>query len=155
MAAADFKEKDAMIDKQKELTKQQIQEFKKTQQQQWQVATKRLQDQLHYYKQKSMKGESDTSDSECDSDYCGDLEDQIQKLQDENDELLEENALLNEELYQLKSQNMITIVDGKYTEEVRLCVMELLALNVMQTGPVHRRVLIPYFRSIGQGYYQV
>ena len=79
-----------------------------------------------------MKVESDTSDSECDSDYCGDLEDQIQKLQDKNDELLEENALLNEELCQLKSQSIITIVDGKYTEEVRLCVMELLALNVRQ-----------------------
>ena len=129
--------KDAMIDKQKELTKQQIQEFKKTQQ----VATKRLQDQLRYYKQKSMKVESDTSDSECD--YCGDLEDQIRKLQDKNDELLEENALLNEELCQLKSQSLVTMVDGKYTEEVRLCVMELLALNVgiNKVEPVIRAVL--------------
>ena len=137
MSAADFKEKDAMIDKQKELTKQQIQEFKKTQQ----VATKRLQDQLRYYKQKSMKVESDTSDSECD--YCGDLEDQIRKLQDKNDELLEENALLNEELCQLKSQSLVTMVDGKYTEEVRLCVMELLALNVgiNKVEPVIRAVL--------------
>ena len=66
-----------------------------------------------------MKVESDTSDSECD--YCGDLEDQIRKLQDRNDELLEENALLNEELCQLKSQSLVTMVDGKYTEEVRLC----------------------------------
>ena len=88
-----------------------------------------------------MKVESDTSDSECD--YCGDLEDQIRKLQDKNDELLEENALLNEELCQLKSQSLVTMVDGKYTEEVRLCVMELLALNVgiNKVEPVIRAVL--------------
>ena len=88
-----------------------------------------------------MKVESDTSDSECD--YCGVLEDQIWKPQDKNNELLEENALLNEELCQLKSQSLVTMVDGKYTEEVRLCVMELLALNVgiNKVEPVIRAVL--------------
>lgn len=72
--------------------------------------------------------ESDTSDSECQ--YCAELEEQIRKLQEENAELLEENAVLNEELCQLKSQSIVTMVDGKYTEEVRLCVVELLALNI-------------------------
>ena len=132
-----LKRKDTMIEKQKEQIKQQAQELKKTQQ----VVTKKLQDQLRYYKQKSAKVESDTSDSECE--YCSELEDQIQQLQEENTELLEENAVLNEELCQLKSQSLITMVDGKYTEEVRLCVMELLALNVgiNKVEPVIRAVL--------------
>ena len=130
--------KDAMINKQKEQIKQQAQELKKRQQD----VTKKLQDQLRYYKQKSAKvEESDTSDSECE--YCAKLENQIQKLQDENTDLLEENAVLNEELCQLKSQSLTIMVDGKYTEEVQLCVMELLAHNVgiKKVEPVTRAVL--------------
>ena len=129
--------KDAMIDKQKEQIKQQAQELKKKQQE----VTKKLQDQLRYYKQKSAKVESDTSDSECE--YCAELETKIQKLQDENTDLLEENAVLNEELCQLKSQSLTTMVDGKYTDEVRLCVMELLAHNVgiNKVEPIIKAVL--------------
>ena len=93
--------KDAMIDKQKEQIKQ-TQELR-------QEVTKKLQDQLRYYKQKSAKVESDTSDSECE--YCAELENKIKKLQDENTDLLEENAVLNEELCQLKSKRL-TMVHG-------------------------------------------
>lgn len=117
-----------MIYKQKEQIKQRTQELK----------TNKLQDQIRYYKQKITKVESDTFDSYCE--YCGEVEDQIQRLQDE---LLEENAFINEELCQLKSQSLTTMVDGKYTEEVWLCVMELLAYNVgiNKVEPVIRAVL--------------
>ena len=125
-----------MIEKQKEQIRQQAFELKRTQQ----TVTKKLQDQLRYYKQKSAKVESEVSDSECDS--CAKLEDEVWKLQDLNSELLEENAVLNEELSHLKSRH-ITMVNGKYTEEVRLCVMELLAHNIgiKKVEPVIRAVL--------------
>lgn len=65
------------------------------------------------------------------------------KLQSLNSDLLEENAALQEELTQLTSRTITTMVNGKYTEEVRLCVMDLLSHNVgiKRVEPIIRAVL--------------
>ena len=46
-----------------------------------------------------------------------------------NVELLEANAELHDELKHLQSKKLITFEHGKYTNELRVCVMELLSHN--------------------------
>ena len=132
--------RDAIIAKQKEQIKHQSTELKRTHQE----ATKKLRDQLRYYKQKSMKTDNqdeDINDHECE--YCSALEKEVEKLQLLNSDLLEANAALQEELTQLTSRTITTMVNGKYTEEVRLCVMDLLSHNVgiKRVEPIIRAVL--------------
>ena len=56
---------------------------------------------------------------------------------------MEANAILHDELATLKSRKLVTYVDGKYTDSMRLCVMDVLSHNVgiNQVEPVIRAVL--------------
>lgn len=83
----------------------------------------------------------DQSKSDCED--CKDLEEELAKLKSKNLELLEANAILNDELTTLKSRKLVTYVDGKYTDRMRLCVLDILSHNVgiNQVEPVIRAVL--------------
>ena len=130
--------REAVIVKQKEQIKQQSLELKGTHQE----VTKKLRDQLRYYKQKSMKVEDqDEADDECE--FCSTSANKVEELQMLYSDLLEENACLKEEITQHKTRTITTMVNGRYTEEVRLCVMDLLSHNVgiKKVEPVIRAVL--------------
>jgi len=60
-----------------------------------------------------------------------------------NVELLEANAELHDELKYLHSKKLITFEHGKYTNELRVCIMELLSHNVaiLQIVPIIQSVL--------------
>lgn len=83
----------------------------------------------------------DQREDECTD--CKDLEEQLLKLKARNAELMEANAILHDKLSALKSRNLITYVDGKYTDSMQLCIMEILSHNVgiNQVESVIRAVL--------------
>ena len=60
-----------------------------------------------------------------------------------NWDLLEANAELREQNMQACAQKLTTFKDGKYSDEIRTCIMDLLAHNVSinQIEPVIRAVL--------------
>ena len=128
--------KDAKITKQKECIDRQAKELKHRDQQE----AKRAKEQIRYYKQKCAQV-LDQSERECE--YCKDLEEELAKLKSKNIELLEANAILHDELATLKSRKLVTYVDGKYTDSMRLCVMDILSHNVgiNQVEPVIQAVL--------------
>ena len=128
--------KDAKITKQKECIDRQAKELKHRDQQE----AKRAKEQIRYYKQKCAQV-LDQSERECE--YCKDLEEELAKLKSKNLELLEANAILHDELATLKSRKLVTYVDGKYTDRMRLCVMDILSHNVgiNQIEPVIQAVL--------------
>ena len=43
---------------------------------------------------------------------------------------MEANAILHDEIATLKSRKLVTHVDGKYTDRMRLCVTDILSHNV-------------------------
>ena len=128
--------KDAKIAKQRECIQHQAKELKHRDQQE----AKRAKEQIRYYKQKYAQA-LDQSESECED--CKDLEEELAKLKSKHLELMEANAILHDELATLKSRKLVTYVDGKYTDRMRLCVMDILSHNVgiNQAEPVIRAVL--------------
>ena len=74
---------------------------------------------------------------------CADLEEKYDKMRERNIELLQANAELTERIKKLEDRKLTTFKDGKYTDDVRLCMMELLAHNVAtrQVEPVIKAVL--------------
>ena len=60
-----------------------------------------------------------------------------------NIELVEANAELKDEVEQLQLRKLTTFEGGKYSDELRMCVMELLLHNVamLQVAPVIQSVL--------------
>ena len=128
--------KDAKIAQQKERINRQVKELKHRDQQE----AKRAREQIRYYKQRCAQIQ-DQSESECED--CKDLEEELVKLKSKNLELMEASAILHDELTTLKSRKLVTYVDGKYTDSMRLCVMDVLSHNVgiNQVDPVIRALL--------------
>ena len=115
-----MKRKDTKIAQQKECITQQAKELKQRDQQ----AAKRAREQIRYYKQKCAQVQ-EHMESECED--CKDLEEQLLKLKSQNIELLEANAVLQDELASLKSRKLVTYIEGKFTDAMRLCVMDVLS----------------------------
>ena len=128
--------KDAKISKQQECINQQSQELKQRDQKE----AKRAREQIRYYKQKCAQLQPE-DESECED--CKGLEEQLLKLKSINIELMEANAILHDEVAASKSRKVETYVDGKYTESMRLCIMDILSHNVgiKQVEPVIQAVL--------------
>ena len=65
------------------------------------------------------------------------------KMKRTNIELMEANAELKDEVEQLQLRKLTTFEGGKYSDELRMCVMELLSNNVaiLQVVPVIQSVL--------------
>ena len=74
---------------------------------------------------------------------CDELEEENTRLKKELIELKDANAHLLDCVRSNESRKLITFEDGKYTDDTRICVMELLSKNVgiMQVEPVVRSVL--------------
>lgn len=58
-------------------------------------------------------------------------------------DLKQANAQLFDQVHNLQTRKVTTYMDGKYTDDVRICVMELLSRNVgiRQIEPVIRAVM--------------
>lgn len=127
--------KDVKLTQLKEEINRQASELKQQEKQ----ATKRAREQARYYKRKC----EDRRDIELECDVCKELEEELSKLKARNRELLEANAILVDEVTALKSRKLTTYEDGKYTDSMRLCIMDILSHNVgiNQIEPVIRSVL--------------
>ena len=94
----------------------------------------------YYYKRKCEK----LAGTECTSCNCQ-QEEENRELKERLLELQEINAQLRERVCQLEKErrHLVTYTGGRYTDDVRACVMELLANNVsiFNVGPVIRSVL--------------
>ena len=128
--------KDAKIAKQKESIDKQARQLRQNSQQ----ATKRAREQVRYYKEKCAQVQ-DQGEEDCEE--CKVMEEELMKLKARNVELMEVNAILNDELLALRSNKLTTYIDGKYTDSMRLCIMEILSHNVgiNQVEPVIKAVL--------------
>jgi len=94
---------------------------------------KRARKRVAYFRSKCKALKNKLEISECLS--CTELETQLKQLKEEKHDMLEYNASLLDEIHELKQQVskgkvLETYKDGKYTNELRLCIMELLSLNV-------------------------
>lgn len=103
---------------------------------------RRLQDQVRYYvgKCESLTHcliEFDNTDNTIDS--------RIEQLQQEKKDILEANAEYKDIIKQLESstKKLTFYEEGKYTDNVRICIMELLSYNVgiLNVEPIIRSVL--------------
>ena len=99
--------------------------------------------QIQYYKDKceQLKEKMVAALSECEN--CEQLANETSKTKQTNVELMEANAELHDEVKHLQSKMLTTFEDGKYTNELRVCVMDLLSHNVaiLQIVPVIQSVL--------------
>ena len=101
--------------------------------------TKSLADQVRYYKTKCCQLKSQLHRIECTD--CNKLDIAVEELKEEKRELLEKNAELRDEI---KKKNKVDFYsEGKYADNLRLCIMELLSYNVaeLKIEPVIRSVL--------------
>lgn len=128
--------KDIKIAQQKENIKQLERDVKSAQKK----GAKQAQSQLRYHKMKH-KELMIKEDNTCES--CIEIEAENARLKEEITELRDANAHLLDRIRSYESKKLETYKDGKYTDEVRICVMELSSRNVgiMQIEPVVRSVL--------------
>ena len=104
-----------------------------------QIKLKRLQDQVRYYiaKCQSLTQLEDSTDTT--------LEDKIEQLKQKNLNLLNVNAEYRDSIKKLESSSkkLIFYKDGKYTDSLRMCIMELLSYNVgiLNVAPIIHSVL--------------
>ena len=103
---------------------------------------KTQQSQVNYYKQKCAKLLKQKSEIENKCEHCEAREEENKALWQQNWDL-EANAELREQNMQACAQKLTTFKDGKYSDEIRTCIMDLLAHNVSinQIDPVIRAVL--------------
>ena len=75
--------------------------------------------------------------------HCNELEAQNAELRQQIIDLKDANAQLLDQVKQLEMREITTYVDGKYTDDVRICIMDLLSRNVgiRQMEPVMRAVM--------------
>ena len=75
--------------------------------------------------------------------HCNELEAQNAELRQQIIDLKDANAQLLDQVKQLEMREITTYVDGKYTDDVRICIMDLLSRNVgiRQIEPVIRAVM--------------
>ena len=128
--------RDIKIAQQKENIKQLEKDIKLAQK----VGAKQAQSQLRYHKMKHIALQL-KEDTPCES--CIELEAENERLKQEIIELKDANAHLMDCVRSHEPTKLETYKDGKYTDEVRMCVMELSSRNVgiMQIEPVVRSVL--------------
>ena len=105
------------------------------------ASTKRIQSRANYYQKKCMDLQEFEEEETCK--HCSELEQENAELKQQLLDLKEANAQLLDELTHLQTRKVTTFVDGKYTDSVRVCVMELLSRNVgiRQVEPVIRAVM--------------
>ena len=92
---------------------------------------------------KIFKEISDKLKEENSCEYCDELEEENARLRKELIELKDTNAHLLDCIRSNESRKLVTFEDGKYTDDTRICIMELLSKNVgiLQVEPVVRSVL--------------
>ena len=131
-----IQQRDTKISEQQAYINQQAQELKRRDQQE----AKKAREQIRYYKQKCKQVQLQNQ-SECE--HCKEMEEQLLKLKSMNIELMEANATLHDEIATLKSRKLESCVDGKYTDSMRVCIMDILSRNVgmKQVEPVIQAVL--------------
>ena len=107
------------------------------------VQIKKFQDQVRYYIAKCELLTQRLKEAECDTDCT--LESKIEQLKDEKIDLLHINAEYKDTIKELQSSNKkLTFYEkGKYTDDIRMCIMELLSHNVgiLNVVPVIQSVL--------------
>ena len=115
--------KDAKIAQQKE-TIRMLEDVKTAQK----VGAKTAQSPVRYLKMKHKQIQEREEERSCE--YCGSLEAENTELKKQIIELKNTNAHLLDCIKSHESRKIVTFKDGKYTDDVRLCVMELLSRNV-------------------------
>ena len=107
------------------------------------VQIKKFQDQVRYYIAKCELLTQRLKEAECDTDCT--LESKIEQLKGEKIDLLHINAEYKDTIKELQSSNKkLTFYEkGKYTDDIRMCIMELLSHNVgiLNVVPVIQSVL--------------
>ena len=88
---------------------------------------------IRYYKNQCHALKTNIQAAECK--YCASQERELQELRQRNIELQHHNASLRDEMSELKQKlenvkKLETFEDGKYTNQLRMCIMELLSMNV-------------------------
>ena len=89
----------------------------------------RVHSKVAYYRKKSQQKQLEL-DEKKQCDHCDTIDKENAMLKHINKDILEANAELKDQLQALQSQKLETMKDGKYSNEVRMCVMELLSHNV-------------------------
>ena len=130
--------KDLKIAEQKENIRKLEKEVKESHR----ASIKRIQSRANYYKKKCVDMQEYEEEEICQ--HCHELEQENTELKQQILDLKEANAQLLDEVNQLQTSKItVTYKDGKYTDDVRICVMELLSRNVgiKQVEPVIRAVM--------------
>ena len=129
--------KDSKIAEQKENIRRLEKEIKESHR----ASTKRIQSRANYYQKRCMDMQECEKEEICE--HCSELELENTELKRQILDLKEVNAQLLDEVNQLQASKITTYEDGKYTDDVRICVMELLSRNVgiKQVEPVIRAVM--------------
>ena len=108
-----------------------------------QEITRKLQDQVRYFKNKCESLTGQLKRYECND--CEKMETCIEELKQEKIELLHKNAEFNHAIKELTTapKKLIFYQEGKYTDNLRMCVMELLSHNVgiLNVEPIIKSVL--------------
>ena len=75
--------------------------------------------------------------------HCSELEKENAELKQQLLDLKQVKAQLLDDMNHLKTRKVTTYVDGKYTDDIQICVMELLLRNVgiIQVEPVNRALM--------------
>lgn len=102
---------------------------------------KKLRDQVRYYKTKCIMDHDQPA--ECDE--CKRLETIVEQEKMEKAELLHTNSEYRDTIKELRSKNgkLTFYQEGKYTDDLRMCIMELLSCNVgiLNVEPIIKSVL--------------
>ena len=102
---------------------------------------KRLREQIRYYKTKCDSLTIQLKELECEE--CQTLQTSIEQLKSEKRELLHLNSEYRDTIKELKSRKIQFYKDNKYTDTLRICIMELLSYNVgiLNVSPIIQSVL--------------
>lgn len=102
--------------------------------------TKSLKNLVRYYKTKCNYLKHKLMYSECEE--CGELEHTVKTLQKEKLQLLEANAHLFDELKAHASNKVYFHNEGKYSDDLRICIMELLThgVGILKVRPILQSV---------------
>ena len=105
------------------------------------ASTKRIQSRTNYYQKKCMDLQEYEEEETCK--HCSELEKENSELRQQLLDLKQANAQLLDKVNRLQTRKVTTYVDGKYTDDVWICAMELLSRNVdiRQVEPVIRAVM--------------
>jgi len=104
---------------------------------------RKLHSKVAYYKRKSQQKQKEIEEIENQCDHCDMLDKENATLKQVNKDILEANAELKGQLQAVQANTLKTMEEGRYSNEVRMCVMELLSHNVgiRKVEPVIRAVL--------------